>query len=51
MMPVTVFNAAYLPFFELSDTTESPEKPKRVEKGREPAKEKPQQKRKGKACI
>ena len=51
MMPVTVFNAAYLPFFELSDTTESPEKAKRIEKGREPAKEKPQQKRKGKVCI
>jgi len=53
MMPVTVFNAAYLPFFQLSDTTESPEKAKakRVKKGKEPAKEKPKEKPKGKVCI
>jgi len=56
---VTVFNAAYLPFSQLSDTTESPEKAKRVKKGKEPAKEKPKEKRKekpkekpkGKVCI
>ena len=40
-------NAAYLLFFQVSDTTESPEKIKRVKKGKEPAKEKP----KGKVCI
>ena len=51
MMPMTVFNAAYLPFFQLSDTTESPEKAKTVKKGKEPAKEKPKQKPKGKVCI
>ena len=51
MMPVTVFNTAYLLSFQLSDTTESPEKTKRVKKGKEPAKEKPKQKPKGKVCI
>lgn len=56
---MTVFNAAYLPFSQLSDTMESPEKAKRVKKGKEPAKEKPKEKQKekpkekpkGKVCI
>lgn len=47
--------AAYMPFFQLTDSTESPEKETRVKKGRkpakEPAKEKPKEKPKGKVCI
>lgn len=47
MMPVVVF-MLLIRLFQLTDSTESPEKETRVKKGRKPAKEKPKEKPKGK---